>query len=190
MWPMMEISALQRFIVLQIQVIRRQERNQDFAKAAVTHNEINESIATVRKTRLFVSLKEKRACLFHWIGHTALKCYNELQSHCAKNGSDRFWCNDQSHCNEICEVFALIAKSLKLDYRYLISIICMLLFTSSTFLANNYSNWRRFRRMKSRIKPNWKQSYFNRKASSVNLLRFSKLTFLQQFFSPDAKTMQ
>jgi len=48
---------------------------------------------------------EKRACLCHWIGHTALKRFNELQSYCAKNGSDRFCCNDQSHCNETCEVF-------------------------------------------------------------------------------------
>jgi len=28
----------------------------NLSKAAITHNEINESIATVRKTRLFVSL--------------------------------------------------------------------------------------------------------------------------------------
>jgi len=27
-----------------------------------------------------------------------------MQSHCAKNGSDRFSCNDQSYCNETCEV--------------------------------------------------------------------------------------
>jgi len=39
------------------------------------------------------------------------------------------------------------AKSLKLDYRYLISIICMLLFIRSVFSASNYSNWRRFWRM-------------------------------------------
>jgi len=51
-------------------------------KAAVTHNEINESIAT-----------------------TALKYFNELQSHCAKNDSDRFCCNDQNHCKEACKVF-------------------------------------------------------------------------------------
>jgi len=48
---------------------------------AVTHNEINENIATVKKTSLFVSLH---------VGNTALKNFNELQSHCAKNGSDRF----------------------------------------------------------------------------------------------------
>jgi len=34
----------------------------------------------------------------------------------------------------------LIAKSLKLDYRYVTSIICMLLFTCRIFSANNYSN--------------------------------------------------
>jgi len=44
--------------------------------------------------------------------------------------------------------------------------------------------------MKSRIKPNCKQSYFNSKVSSVNL-RFSKsASLLQQFFFHDAKTMQ
>jgi len=43
--------------------------------------------------------------------------------------------------------------------------------------------------MKSRIKPNCKQSYFNSKASSVNL-RFNKSASLQQFFSHDAKTVQ
>jgi len=43
--------------------------------------------------------------------------------------------------------------------------------------------------MKSRIKPNCKQSYFISKASSVNLC-FSKSAALQQFFSHDAKTMQ
>jgi len=48
---------------------------------------------------------KKHARLFHWIGHTSLKRFNELQSHCAKNGSDRFSYNDQSHCNETCEVF-------------------------------------------------------------------------------------
>jgi len=34
----------------------------------------------------------------------------------------------------------LIAKSLKLDYRYLISTICMLLFACRIFSVNNYSN--------------------------------------------------
>jgi len=34
----------------------------------------------------------------------------------------------------------LIAKSLKLDHRYLITIICMLLFACRIFSANNYSN--------------------------------------------------
>jgi len=29
----------------------------------------------------------------------------ELQSHCAKNESDRFFCNDRNHCTETCEVF-------------------------------------------------------------------------------------
>jgi len=38
----------------------------------------------------------------------------------------------------------LIAKSLKLDHRYLISIICMLLFAWRIISANNYSNWRSF----------------------------------------------
>jgi len=61
-------------------------------KAAVTHNEINESIATVKKTHLFVSL----------IKSHCTEILNELQSHCAKNGCVRFCCNDQSHCNEIC----------------------------------------------------------------------------------------
>jgi len=37
----------------------------------------------------------------------------------------------------------LIAKSLKLGYRYL-SIICMLLFACRIFSANNHSNWRSF----------------------------------------------
>jgi len=41
----------------------------------------------------------------------------------------------------------LIANSLKLDCRYLISIICMHLFTFRIFSANNYSNWRKFWRM-------------------------------------------
>jgi len=83
----------------------------------------------------------------------------------------------------------LNANSLKLGYRYLISIICMFLFTYRIFSANDYSNWRRFWRMKSRIKPNCKPSYFISKTSSVNL-RFSKSASLQQFFSHDAKTMQ
>jgi len=43
--------------------------------------------------------------------------------------------------------------------------------------------------MKSRIKANSKQSYFNSKAFSVNLC-FSKSASLQQFFSHDAKIMQ
>jgi len=43
--------------------------------------------------------------------------------------------------------------------------------------------------MKSRIKPNCKQSYSKTKASSVNL-RFSNSASLQQFFSRNAKTMQ
>jgi len=90
-------------------------------KVAVTHNESNESIATVKK----------RACLFHWIDHTALKYFNKLQSHSAKNGSDL------SHCNETCEVFD--CKSLKLGRRYLIFTICMLLFACRIFSANNYS---------------------------------------------------
>jgi len=34
----------------------------------------------------------------------------------------------------------LIAKSLKLDYRYLFSIICMLVFACRIFSAHNYSN--------------------------------------------------
>jgi len=34
----------------------------------------------------------------------------------------------------------LIAMSLKLDHRYFISIICMLLFACRIFSANNYSN--------------------------------------------------
>jgi len=34
----------------------------------------------------------------------------------------------------------LIAKSLKLDYRYHISIICMLVFACRIFSPNNYSN--------------------------------------------------
>jgi len=37
-----------------------------------------------------------------------------LQSQCAKNGSDCFSYNDQSHCNEIREIFD--AKSLKLEH--------------------------------------------------------------------------
>jgi len=62
----------------------------------------------------------------------------------------------------------LIAKSLKLGHSYFISIICMLLLACSRiFSANNHSNWRSFYRIKSRIKPNCKQSYFNSKASSV-----------------------
>jgi len=36
----------------------------------------------------------------------------------------------------------LIAKSLKLGHRYIICIICMLLFAYRIFLANNYSNYR------------------------------------------------
>jgi len=83
----------------------------------------------------------------------------------------------------------LIAKSFKLGDRYLISTICMLLFACRIFSANNNSNWKSFWRMKSRIKPNCKQSYFNSKVSSVNL-RFSKLASLQPVFSHDAKTMQ
>jgi len=43
--------------------------------------------------------------------------------------------------------------------------------------------------MKSRIKPNCKQSYFNSKESSVNLC-LSKSASLQQIFSHNAKTMQ
>jgi len=35
----------------------------------------------------------------------------------------------------------LIVKSLKLDYRYLISTICMHIFACRIFSANNYSNW-------------------------------------------------
>jgi len=34
----------------------------------------------------------------------------------------------------------LVAKSLKLDNRYLISIICMLFFTCRIFSVNSYSN--------------------------------------------------
>jgi len=34
----------------------------------------------------------------------------------------------------------LVAKSLKLDYRYLISVICMLLFACRIFSASIYSN--------------------------------------------------
>jgi len=85
------------------------------------------------KTSLFVSLNRLHCT----------KYFNKLQSHCAKYGSDRFSCNfDQSHCNEACEV--LIAKLLKLGYRYLICIIYMLLLVCKIFLANNYSNWRIF----------------------------------------------
>jgi len=32
--------------------------------------------------------QSKNRLLFIWIGRTTLKCFNELQSHCAKNGSD------------------------------------------------------------------------------------------------------
>jgi len=95
------------------------------AKAAVTHNEINESIATVRK---------KRAWLFHWIGHTALKRFSELQSHCAKNGSDRFSCNDQSHCNETCKAFdcKVIETRPQVSYFYYLQ------------ASKHYSYWRSF----------------------------------------------
>jgi len=65
------------------------------SKAASVNNEINEMVATVKKTSLLFSL--------NW-SH----CTETLQwvaSLCAKIGSDRFCCNDQSHCNETCEVF-------------------------------------------------------------------------------------
>jgi len=46
--------------------------------------------------------KKKRACLFHNKLHCT-EILNELQSHCAKNGGDRFCCNRsswlQSHWN-------------------------------------------------------------------------------------------
>jgi len=54
---------------------------------------------------------------------------------------------------------------------------------------NNLAIAKVFWRMKSRIKPNCKQSYFNSKASNVNLC-FSKSASLLQFFSHNAKTMQ
>jgi len=43
-----------------------------------------------------------------------------LQSHCAINDSDRFSCNDQSHCNETCEVFdcKFIETRLQVSYFY------------------------------------------------------------------------
>jgi len=63
---------------------------------------------------------------------------NELQSHCAKNGSDGF-----SLFLAMIKVIAIklvkffIAKSLKLNHRYLISIMCMLLFACRIFSAIN-----------------------------------------------------
>jgi len=74
----------------------------------ITHNEINESIGTVKK----------RIYLFHCTDHTALKCFNKLQSQCAKNSSDRFSCSDQSHCSEIREVFLLQVNKTSTEVSY------------------------------------------------------------------------
>jgi len=79
--------------------------------------------ATVKKTSLFVSLNTA--------GHTTLKYFNELQSLSAKNDRNRFSCNDPSYCNEISEVFD--CKVIETGYRYLISVICMLLLASKIF---------------------------------------------------------
>jgi len=96
-------------------------RQQSGLYVAVTHNEIDENIATVKK----------RAYLFHWIVHTVLLvCFNELQSLCAKNGSDRFSFNDQSHCNKTCKVFDCKV----IETRPQVScIICMLLLRVESF---------------------------------------------------------
>jgi len=71
------------------------------------------------------SINELVCFIEHWISHTALKRFNELQSHCAKNGSDRFFAMIKVIAMKL--VKFLIVKTLKLGHMYLISIICMLL---------------------------------------------------------------
>jgi len=65
-----------------------------------------------------------------------------------------------------------IAKSLKLDYRYLISIICMLLFTCRIFSVAIEEDFRQW------------------KVELSQIVNKAKSASLQQFFSHDAKTMQ
>jgi len=36
--------------------------------------------------------KKELVCFIEYVDHTALKRFTELQSHCAKNGSDHFSC--------------------------------------------------------------------------------------------------
>jgi len=85
-----------------------------YSKTAVTHNEISESIPTVKK----------RACLFHWISHwmhwnTSMSC----KAIVPKTAVIVFL---QWSMNETCKVF-FITESLKLGHRYLISMICIML---------------------------------------------------------------
>jgi len=89
-------------------------------------NEINESIATVRKTT---------ACLFR---------FNELQSHCAKTAVIVFVAMIKVNYNETCEVFdcKVIETRLQVGLSYFYYLHAS--FTCRIFSANNYSNWRRF----------------------------------------------
>jgi len=82
-------------------------------KATVMHYEINESIATVKKTSLFVSLNRSH-------------CTETLQWVAKSLGQKRQWS-------------FFISKSLKLGHMYLISIICLLVLACSNFLANKFA---------------------------------------------------
>jgi len=96
------------------------------SKAAVTHNEINESIATVKKTRLFVSLNRP-----HCTEILSMSC----KAIVSKTAVIVFVAMIKVIAVKL--VKFLIAKLLKLDHRYLISTICMLLFACRIFSANN-----------------------------------------------------
>jgi len=57
---------------------------------------------------------KKRDCLFHWIGHIALKRFNELQSNCAKNGT-RQW---SFFCNKTYKVFGCKVIEIRTQVSY------------------------------------------------------------------------
>jgi len=75
---------------------------------------------------------KKRTCLFHWVGHTALKRFKAIV---LKTAVFIFLAMIKVIAIKLAKF--LIAKSLKLGYMYLISIICMLLFACRIFSANN-----------------------------------------------------
>jgi len=112
-----------RFLIIRwsfVRTVRTSWNNKNLLvelyKAAITRNEINESIATVKK----------RSCLFRWIGYTALKYFSEFKI--------------MIMVIAIKLAKFLTAKSLKLGHRYFISIIYMLHFACRIFSVNNYSN--------------------------------------------------